>query len=188
MWLPQIVHCLKYHKQSRTGSTAAQRCSSSFPCNGTLCGLGDHWRWFSQNCCMKMKVISQRESAVIQLSTAVGCTADQTDWPWGHYIRFHLSWGPSFISDIYSWMGAPLSKASWLPVCTEAPSATLEKPSASDLHCLAPLVCSVWPVPLEEENEPITSRCSETNMMSSSRFPITDCRWEGFGLSAALFT
>lgn len=52
----------------------------------------------------------------------------------------------------------PLCEASWLPVCAEAPAATLEKPDASDSHWLAPLVCSVWPVPLEEESGPITSR------------------------------
>lgn len=28
----------------------------------------------------------------------------------------------------------PFSEASWLPVCAEAPPATLEKPGASDLH------------------------------------------------------
>lgn len=37
-------------------------------------------------------------------------------------------------------------------------------------------------------SEPITSRCSETAMMSSSCWAITGCRWGGPGLSAALFT
>lgn len=104
---------------------------------------------------------------------------------------FILSWGPSFISDIYSWIGAPppsppLSEASWLSVCTEAPPATLEKPGASDLHCLAPLVCSVWPVPLEEESGPITSRRSETNMMSSSPLRHNRLQMRGVGPLSSL--
>lgn len=98
-----------------------------------------------------------------------------------------LAWGAQYqissgveglhsFSDIYSWTSGPLFEASWLWVCTEALSATLEKPAASDLHCLAPLVCSVWPVLLEEESGPITSRRCETNMMSSPRYAITGCR------------
>lgn len=82
----------------------------------------------------------------------------------------------------------PLCEASWLPVCAEAPAATLEKPDASDSHWLAPLVCSVWPVPLEEESGPITSRRSETNMMSPPCSAITGCRWEGAGPLGSLNT
>lgn len=59
-----------------------------------------------------------------------------------HFISdYILGRGHSFISDIYSWNPPPrspkyppFSEASWLPVCAEAPPATLEKPGASDLH------------------------------------------------------
>lgn len=131
-------------------------------------------------------VISWRIGAVIQTTTAVDCAADQTGWPGALYIRFHFELRP-FIHFWHLQLDRCTPLRGLLALCTEAPPATLEKPGASDLHWLAPLVCSVWPVPLEEESGPITSRRSETNMMSSSRFAITGCRWEGLGLSAALF-
>lgn len=57
-----------------------------------------------------------------------------------HFISdYILGRGHSFSSDIYSWNPPipkypPFSEAPWLPVCAEAPPATLEKPGASDLH------------------------------------------------------
>lgn len=91
---------------------------------------------------------------------AADYAADQTGWACGalYQISFWVEALHSFLTFTVG-PAHPFCEASWLRVCTEAPPATLEKPRASDSHCLAPLVCSVWPVPLEEEREPITSRC-----------------------------
>lgn len=85
-----------------------------------------------------------------QKKKKVDCAADQRAWPAAPDIRFHFGVESlhSFLTFKVGWVH-PLYEASWLSVWAKAPS--LEKPSASDLHCLDPLVCSVWPVPLEED-------------------------------------
>lgn len=99
------THWFQYYKQSL--APPLQPRGAAGHCNGTLCGLRARWRRLS-HCKRFCYVISWRIGAVIQTTTAVDCAADQTGGPGAHYIsHFILSWGPSFISDIYSWIGAP---------------------------------------------------------------------------------
>lgn len=103
----------------------------------------------------------QNRQRLYSTTTAVDCEPIKQQSPPRLLISdFLLGWGPSFISDIYSWISPPHRGLLALAL-VEAPAASLEKPGASDLHCLAPLVCSVWPASLPEESGPITSPCSQ---------------------------
>lgn len=115
-------------------------------------------------------VTSRRTGAVIQTTTAMDCAADQRGKAWGalYQISFSVEALHSFLTFTVGsvcplFRGLLALSLHWGPT-----SHSLEKPGASDLHCLAQLVCSVWPVPQEEESGPITSCRSETDMMSSS--------------------
>ena len=82
-------------------------------CNGTLCGLRARWRWLLQKLPHEKRfcsVISWRIGAQLSRRLQRRIVQQIKQAGLGRIISdFILSWGPSFISDIYSWIGAPPS-------------------------------------------------------------------------------
>lgn len=105
-------------------------------------------------------------------------------WPGARYIRFHFELRPF----IHFWH-LQLDRCNPSPRPLGSPSAL--RPHQPLWKNPVHLTCIAWlhlcvlfgPCRSEEESGPITSRRSETNMMSSPRSAITGCRWEGLGLS-----
>lgn len=132
-------------------------------------------------------VITGRIGTALSLrQTAVNCAADQTGPAWGalYQISFWVEALHSFLTfTVGSVHALPLSEASWLSLCTEAPPGLPGKTPCIWLAlpgstCVFRLACCVAG---EGGVGPITSRRSETSMMSSSPLSaITDCRWEGW--------
>lgn len=133
------------------GSSAAQRCSTRVSvmelCVGwELTDVGSH-RNFHMKTLLQCHIMENRRSYPDDYSSGLCSRSNGLAWGALYQISFWVEALHSFLTFTVGSV-QPLFEASWLSICTEAPPATLEKPSASDLHCLAPLVCSVWPVPL----------------------------------------
>lgn len=126
-----------------------------FRCNGTSCGLRAHWSWLSQAFHMKRPFllllqcnIENKHSYLDELNRGLCSTSNRLAWGALYQISYWVEGFHSFLTFTVGSLHAPplsLSEASWLSVCTEAPSSDSGKthciwlalPGSTCVFCLA---------------------------------------------------